>query len=170
MGHTLRNDMGAPPVRSRPPTNHPVGWPGWKRGVVVAGTEEDTGTEGEEGMKVIIWHNPRCSKSRQTLQLLQERGIDPEIVRYLETPPSADEIREVLKLLGFSSARELMRKKEKEYRELNLADEARSEDELIRAMVEHPRLIERPVVIVEDEKGRRAALGRPPENVLALFG
>ena len=120
-------------------------------------------------MKVVMWHNPRCSKSRQTLQLLQEKGIEPEIVKYLETPPSADEIREVLKLLGFSSARDLMRKKEKEYKELGLADESKSEDELIRAMVEHPRLIERPVVIVEDEKGKRAALGRPPENVLALF-
>ncbi len=120
-------------------------------------------------MKVTIWHNPRCSKSRQTLQLLQERGIEPEIVKYLETPPSADEIREVLNLLGLSSARELMRKKEKEYKELNLADASKSEDDLIRAMVEHPRLIERPVVIVEDGKGKRAALGRPPENVLALF-
>ena len=120
-------------------------------------------------MKVTIWHNPRCSKSRQTLQLLHERGIEPEIVKYLETPPTADEIREVLGLLGFSSARDLMRKKEKEYRELNLADESKSGDELVRAMVEHPRLIERPVVIVEDGKGKRAALGRPPENVQALF-
>ncbi len=120
-------------------------------------------------MKVVMWHNPRCSKSRQTLQLLQERGIEPQIVKYLETPPSAEDIREVLQLLGFSSARELMRRKEKEYRELGLADESKSEDELIRAMVEHPRLIERPVVIVEDARGKRAALGRPPENVLSLF-
>ncbi len=119
-------------------------------------------------MKVTMWHNPRCSKSRQTLQLLQERGIEPEIVKYLETPPSADEIREVLRLLGFSSARQLMRTKEKEYKELGLKD-VDDEDRLIAAMVEHPRLIERPVVIVEDEKGKRAALGRPPENVLALF-
>ncbi len=119
-------------------------------------------------MKVVMWHNPRCSKSRQTLQLLQERGIEPEIRKYLEDPPSADEIREVLKLLGFSSARELMRTKEKEYRELGLKD-IQDEEKLIAAMVEHPRLIERPVVIVEDERGRRAALGRPPENVLKLF-
>ena len=119
-------------------------------------------------MKVTMWHNPRCSKSRQTLQLLQERGIEPEIVKYLETPPSADEIREVLRLLGFSSARQLMRTKEKEYKELGLKN-VDDEDRLIAAMVEHPRLIERPVVIVEDEKGKRAALGRPPENVLALF-
>ena len=120
-------------------------------------------------MTVVMWHNPRCSKSRQTLQLLQERGIEPEIVKYLETPPSEEDIREVLQLLGFSSARQLMRRKEKEYKELGLADESKSEDALIRAMIEHPRLIERPVVIVEDEKGKRAALGRPPENVLALF-
>ena len=120
-------------------------------------------------MKVVMWHNPRCSKSRQTLQLLQERGIEPEIVKYLETPPSADDIREAVELLGFSSARELMRRKEKEYKELGLADEGKSEDELIAAMTEHPRLIERPVVIVDDAQGRRAALGRPPENVLALF-
>ncbi len=121
-------------------------------------------------MKVVMWHNPRCSKSRQTLQLLQEKGIEPEIVRYLETPPSADELREVIGLLGLSSPRALMRRKEKEYKELNLADESLSDDDLVKAMTEHPRLIERPVVIVEDEKGKRAALGRPPENVLALFG
>ena len=120
-------------------------------------------------MKVIMWHNPRCSKSRQTLQLLQEKGITPEIRKYLEDPPSAEEIREALKLLGFSSARELMRRKEKEYRELGLKD-VEDEEKLIAAMVAHPRLIERPVVIVEDERGRRAALGRPPEKVLSLFG
>ncbi len=120
-------------------------------------------------MKVVMWHNPRCSKSRQTLQLLRERGIEPEIVKYLETPPDAEEIRDVLELLGLSSARELMRRKEKEYKELDLADPARAEEELITAMTRHPRLIERPVVIVEDENGRRAALGRPPENVLNIL-
>ena len=120
-------------------------------------------------MKVTMWHNPRCSKSRQTLQLLRERGIEPQIVKYLETPPGAEELKEVIRLLGLSSARELMRRKEKEYKELGLADESKTEDELIAAMVSHPRLIERPVVIVEDEQGKRAALGRPPENVLALF-
>ena len=120
-------------------------------------------------MNVTIYHNPRCSKSRQTLQLLQERGIEPRIVKYLETPPSVDELREILKLLGFSSPRELMRRKEKEYKELGLDDESKSDEELLKAMVEHPRLIERPVVIVEDEKGKRAALGRPPENVLEIL-
>ncbi len=120
-------------------------------------------------MKVIMWHNPRCSKSRQTLQLLQDKGIEPEIVKYLETPPSVEELREVIGLLGFSSARELMRRKEKEYKELGLDDPSKTEDELIAAMVAHPRLIERPVVIVENGGGKRAALGRPPENVLALF-
>ncbi len=120
-------------------------------------------------MKVVMWHNPRCTKSRQTLQLLQERGIEPEVVKYLETPPSAEELEEVIGLLGFSSPRELMRRKEKEYRELELDDESLPDAALIKAMHAHPRLIERPVVIVEDDSGRRAAIGRPPENVLALF-
>ena len=116
-------------------------------------------------MSVTMWHNPRCSKSRQTLALLQEKGIEPRIVKYLETPPTAQELKEVIRMLGLSSARDLMRRKEKEYRELGLDDPAKTEDELITAMVEHPRLIERPVVI----KDGKAALGRPPEQVLDIL-
>ncbi len=116
-------------------------------------------------MSVKIYHNPRCSKSRQTLQILQEKGIEPEVVKYLETPPTEEELREIIRMLGLPSARDLMRKKEKEYRELGLDDLAKTEDELIRAMVEHPRLIERPVVI----RDGKAALGRPPEKVIDIL-
>ncbi len=115
-------------------------------------------------MGTVIWHNPRCSKSRATLALLEERGIEPEIVLYLETPPDADEIDRVLGLLG-RAPRELMRRKEPEYRELGLDDPALSRAELIAAMAAHPRLIERPVVI----RDGKAALGRPPEAVLEIL-
>ncbi|MGB1950337.1 MAG: arsenate reductase (glutaredoxin) [Marinobacter sp.] len=111
-----------------------------------------------------IFHNPRCSKSRQTLELLTARGIEPEIIRYLETPPTERELRQILNRLGLEP-RQLMRKGEKEYREQHLDDDALSDDELIHAMVATPRLIERPIVV----HGDKAALGRPPENVLTLF-
>ena len=111
----------------------------------------------------IMWHNPRCSKSRQTLQLLEAHGITPTIVKYLDTPPTRDELTDVLEKLGIEP-RDLMRRKEAEYKELGLKDET-DRDALINAMIEHPRLIERPVVIT----GGKAALGRPPESVLALF-
>ncbi len=114
---------------------------------------------------VEIYHNPRCSKSRQTLQLLQEQGIEPEIVLYLEKPPAKKRLKEIVKMLGLDSARELMRKKEAEYKELGLANPELSETELIDAMVKHPRLIERPIVINED----KAAIGRPPESVLEIL-
>ncbi len=110
-----------------------------------------------------IWHNPRCSKSRQTLALLNERGIEPTIVEYLKTPPSADEIRAVLGKLGIG-ARDLMRTKEAIYKDRGLAD-VTDEDVLIAAMVENPVLIERPVVL----KDGKAALGRPPEGVLDIL-
>lgn len=113
---------------------------------------------------VVIYHNPRCSKSRQTLALLQERGIEPEQVLYLETPPAPAELRRLLKRLNMS-ARDLLRKGEAEFRELNLSDNALSENQLIEAMSEHPRLIERPIVVVGD----KAVIGRPPENVLELI-
>jgi len=116
-------------------------------------------------MSVKIYHNPRCSKSRQTLQMLQEKGIEPEVVKYLETPPTEEELRGIIRMLGLASARELMRRKEKEYKELGLDDPAKTEDELIRAMVEHPRLIERPIVV----RDGRAALGRPPEKVVEIL-
>lgn len=115
-------------------------------------------------MKTVIYHNPRCSKSRQTLELLENRGIEPEIVKYLETPPSKEELTEVLNLLGLEP-RDLMRKKEAEYKANNLDDPALDRDALIEAMVAHPKLIERPIVI----RDGKAALGRPPEQVLDIL-
>ena len=115
-------------------------------------------------MTIRIFHNPRCSKSRATLAALQERGIEPEITLYLESPPDADEIRSILQKLGLT-ARELMRKGEAEYREQGLADESLTEDELIAAMVASPRLIERPIVFANG----RAAIGRPLEAVIEIL-
>lgn len=113
--------------------------------------------------KITIWHNPRCSKSRNALTLLEEKGIDAEVVKYLETPPSKEELKAVLDMLGIS-ARELMRTKEEIYRELNLK-EVTDEAKLIEAMAEHPKLIERPIVIKEG----KAAIGRPIENIIDLL-
>ena len=115
-------------------------------------------------MSVTIYHNPRCSKSRQTLSLLQERNIEPEIIDYLAAPPSGEALKKILGLLGLS-ARELMRKKEAAYAENNLADDALGEDVLIAAMIKNPILIERPIVLANG----KAALGRPPENVLEIL-
>ena len=115
-------------------------------------------------MTLKIFHNPRCSKSRQTLALLTDAGHTPEIIQYLNDSPSEMEIRGILKLLGFSSARQLMRTGESIYKELSLKT-VDDEDKLIRAMAENPKLIERPIVI----KDGKAAIGRPPESVLALF-
>jgi len=115
-------------------------------------------------MTVIIWHNPRCSKSRQGLELIEEQGIEPTVIRYLEDPPSAEELDRVLKVLGIEP-RQLMRRKEVIYKELGLNDESLSRSQLITAMSENPKLIERPVVI----NGRRAALGRPPEAILEIL-
>ncbi|MEJ2132926.1 MAG: arsenate reductase (glutaredoxin) [Gammaproteobacteria bacterium] len=114
--------------------------------------------------EVVIYHNPRCSKSRQTMALLEERGIEPTVVKYLEAPPTAAKLRELLTLLGMTP-RELMRKKEAPYQELDLANQALSETALIDAMVENPILIERPIV----EANGKAALGRPPESVLEIL-
>ncbi|MGV7092378.1 arsenate reductase (glutaredoxin) [Siccibacter turicensis] len=114
---------------------------------------------------VTFYHNPRCSKSRETLALLQDKGIEPQIVLYLETPPDAATLKALLKKLGFASARELMRTKEELYKSLNLADASLSEAALINAMVENPKLIERPIVVVGD----KARLGRPPEQVLDIL-
>jgi arsenate reductase len=115
-------------------------------------------------MSVKIYHNPRCSKSRQTLQLLKDNNIEPEVVKYLETPPTAEELERILDMLGMEP-RELMRRKEKEYKALGLDDPSLSREQLIQAMVEHPRLIERPIVI----KDGKAVIGRPPEQVLELL-
>ena len=115
-------------------------------------------------MTVTIYHNPRCSKSRQTLALLQERGVTPTVVEYLKTPPDAATLGDILAKLGYPP-RQLMRVKEAVYRELGLGDESRSDADLIQAMVDNPILIERPIVLAGD----RAALGRPPEAVLAIL-
>lgn len=114
---------------------------------------------------VTIYHNPRCSKSRETLNLLQSHGVEPQVVLYLETPPDATTLRNLLQMLNLSSARDLMRQKEDLYRTLNLADSTLSEEALIQAMVENPKLIERPVVV----KGGQARIGRPPEQVLEIL-
>ena len=144
----LNRGQCRPPLRSPPVAFQP-------RAV------HDNGTVTE----LTIWHNPRCSKSRRTLELIKDRGLEPIIVEYLSAPPTADELRETLKALDLEP-RELMRKTEPVYRELGLDDHSLSDDELVAVMVAHPILIERPVVLV----GERAILGRPPENVLALLG
>lgn len=113
--------------------------------------------------KVTIWHNPRCSKSRNSMTLLEEKGVDAEVVKYLDTPPTKEEFKTLLSQLGMS-ARELMRTKEDIYKELNLKDET-NEDKLIEAMVANPKLIERPIVI----KDGKAAIGRPIENIVELI-
>lgn len=115
-------------------------------------------------MSVEIYHNPRCSKSRQTLQLLQERGLDPNVVEYLNNPPDKATLEEILNMLGLEP-RELMRKKEKEYKALQLDDPALTRDQLIEAMIANPKLIERPIVI----QNRKAVIGRPPEKVLDII-
>lgn len=113
---------------------------------------------------VKIYHNPRCSKSRDTLSLLKSNGIEPEVVLYLETPPDAQTIRQLLKMLDMGSARELMRQKEDLYKSLNLNDTHLTEERLIQAMVDNPKLIERPIVVTNG----KARIGRPPENVLEI--
>jgi len=110
-------------------------------------------------MKTTIWHNPRCSKSRAGLKYLEEKGIDHEVIRYLDTPPSVEELTEVLQKLGMVP-RELMRTKEAIYRELGLKD-VTDDAALIAAMAEHPKLIERPVVI----RGNKAVVARPAERI-----
>ena len=115
-----------------------------------------------------IYHNPRCSKSRQTLQLLRDNGIEPEIVLYLEKPPSKATLKKLLTLLALKP-RALLRKSEAVFKELDLQNEAMSDTALIDALHQHPVLIERPIVIRSDKRGDAAVLGRPPENVLELL-
>ena len=115
-------------------------------------------------MTVTIYHNPRCSKSRQTLQLIQEQGIDPVIIKYLETPPSAEEIRIILTKLAIEP-RALLRKNEADYKTAGLSDTSLDNDTVINAMVNYPKLIERPIVLANNQ----AAIGRPPENVLTIL-
>jgi arsenate reductase len=110
------------------------------------------------------FHNARCSKSRGALELLRERGIEPQVVAYLEQPPSADQLRDLVRKLGIS-ARGLLRTGEPDYAELGLADTSLDDEALIAAMVAHPVLIERPIFV----HGERAVIGRPPERVLELL-
>ena len=111
-----------------------------------------------------LYHNPRCSKSRAALELLEARGLAPTIGRYLEDPPSVGQLRDLVSKLGIP-ARQLLRSGEEEYQALNLADSSLSEEQLLEAMAAHPKLIERPILIV----GARAAIGRPTENLLELL-
>ena len=115
-------------------------------------------------MPITLYHNPRCSKSREALELLRSRDVEPEIVEYLKTPPAAAELERILGLLEMDP-RMLMRKKESEYGELALDDESLAPYELIQAMIAHPILMERPIAVTVD----RAALGRPPANVLDVL-
>lgn len=115
-------------------------------------------------MTIKIYHNPRCSKSRETLALLEENSVTPEVIEYLKDVPSVDDIKQLLSMLNFDSARQLMRTKETIYKELELSNES-DETKLIEAMVANPKLIERPIVVNVD----KAAIGRPPESVLAII-
>lgn len=112
--------------------------------------------------QITIYHNPRCSKSRETLKLIEERGVTPQVVEYLKTPPTAEELTRILSLLGKRPA-EIVRKKEAA--EAGIDPAALSDAALVAAMVAHPAIIERPIVVA----GTKAALGRPPENVLAIL-
>ncbi len=115
-------------------------------------------------MTVKIYHNPRCTKSRQTLQLLKDRGIEPEVIEYLKTPPSPAELTNILDKLGMEP-RDLMRKQEVEYKANGLDNKDLDKQSLIDGMASHPILIERPIVVAND----KAAIGRPPENVLSIL-
>ena len=112
-----------------------------------------------------IYHNPRCTKSRQTLQLLKGQGIDPVVVEYLREPPSEAELRRIVRALGIP-ARDLIRRKEKLFQEVGDAEIRYSDSEAIKLLAEHPRLIERPIVVCEGQ----AVIGRPPENIQELTG
>ena len=126
--------------------------------------QEPFQTQDESVKKITFYHNPRCSKSRQALELLRARKVEPEIVEYLKSPPSLDELDRILKLLQLEP-RALMRKQESVYKDLALSDESLDRHSLLQAMVEHPILIERPIAVGNG----RAALGRPPENVLDVI-
>ena len=117
-----------------------------------------------DGREVVIWHNPRCGKSREALGLIRERGIEPRIVEYLKTPPFRRELKEVITRLGLPPLR-LLRSKEKPFMELGLGREGIAEGEILDAVAEHPILIERPIVLV----GEKARIGRPPEAVCEVL-
>ena len=116
-------------------------------------------------MSVVIYHNPRCSKSRQTLAILEENGVQPEIIKYLDTPLSVEQLKVLFSQLGFETVREMMRTKEADYKEANLGDSAVTDEQLFAAMADNPKLFERPVVVANN----RAKIGRPPEQVLEIL-
>ena len=115
--------------------------------------------------ELTILHNPRCSKSRQTLQLLTDKGLQPTVVEYLKTPLDAEQLKEIIQRLGFSTPRQLLRKGEEAYKTENLANKNLSDKDILNAMLAFPKLIERPIVLFNG----KAALGRPPESVLAIL-
>ena len=115
-------------------------------------------------MSITIYHNPKCSKSRQTVELLVKQGIKPVLNEYLKIPPTVEKIKEILRKLGYAP-RDLMRKKENAYTEHNLGDPSLSNDDLIEFMIKYPVLIERPIVLTHE----KAAIGRPPEQVLEIL-
>jgi len=111
-----------------------------------------------------IYHNPRCSKSRQTLQILRDRGIEPSIVEYLKTPLQKDELKKISTSLGFRP-KEFVRKNESDFKDRNLVNHLEDDDKMIEAMAAYPKIIERPIVVLKD----KAVIGRPPNNVLKLI-
>ena len=116
-------------------------------------------------MTLCIYHNPRCSKSRETLALLESHQLQPEVIRYLETPPDVATLQQLVRQLGLTSVRQLMRSKEELYRSLELDNPALDEEALYRLLAEHPLLLERPIVV----KDGQARIGRPPEQVLEIL-
>lgn len=114
---------------------------------------------------ITLFHNPRCSKSRQTLSLLEEKGISPVIVEYLKVPLTEDELKQIFKKLNVNTVREMMRTKEQEFKDAGLMDDSVTDQTLFEAMVKTPKLIERPIVINDD----KARIGRPPESVLEIL-
>ncbi|WP_045495007.1 arsenate reductase (glutaredoxin) [Vibrio hyugaensis] len=116
-------------------------------------------------MSVVIYHNPRCSKSRQTLELLEQNGVTPEVVKYLDTPLNVAQLKALYAQLGFSSVREMMRTKEDAYKALALGEASITDEQLFEAMEKNPKLFERPVVVANG----KAKIGRPPEQVLDIL-
>ncbi|MFC3915010.1 arsenate reductase (glutaredoxin) [Pseudaeromonas sharmana] len=116
-------------------------------------------------MSLCIYHNPRCSKSRETLALLESRQLQPNIIRYLETPPDITTLRTLVSQLGLSSVRDMMRRKDALYSELKLDNPQLGEEDLLQVLVDNPQLLERPIVV----KDGQARIGRPPEHVLAIL-
>ncbi len=116
-------------------------------------------------MSIIIYHNPRCSKSRETLALIEAQGVTPKIIKYLEQTPSVETLKTLFSQLGLNSVHDMMRSKEPEYQQQNLGDSSITDEQLFAAMVKTPKLIERPIVV----NGDKAKIGRPPEQVLSIL-